>query len=127
MILCANEECQIKWFHLDCMNLINLPTLYWFCKRCSKEIFGNIATKTQTPRLVDRPSTSSKQLVSCVNKKIVSKPIAMPCLNKPKILSGSSASFQVDTRKQSHDSILHVVSIYKIHSFKKNRIKYLNV
>lgn len=111
MILCANEDCQIKWFHLDCMNLINLPTLYWFCKRCSIEIFGNITTKAQTPRLVDSPSSSSKQLVSCVNKKIVCKPMAMPCLNKQQIFSDSSASFQMDTPKQSHDSIMHVVSI----------------
>ena len=37
MIRCANEDCRIQWFHLQCLNLKQVgPNDFWFCKTCSK-------------------------------------------------------------------------------------------
>lgn len=40
MIQCANANCDIVWFHLNCTTLPNVTTLYWFCKTCSKKLFS---------------------------------------------------------------------------------------
>lgn len=35
MIICDNEDCEIKWFHFECVGLKEIPVKYWFCHKCS--------------------------------------------------------------------------------------------
>ncbi len=35
MIACDNEECSIKWFHIDCIGLKSLPKGKWYCPECT--------------------------------------------------------------------------------------------
>lgn len=101
MILCANEECEIKWFHLDCMKLLNIPSLFWFCKKCSAQFFGNILNKTPRPSVC--PSTSSKLMSMCVEEKVDTE-TAVPHLKEQKILSGSLDCFQASDSSQTRSS-----------------------
>ncbi|XP_066303997.1 inhibitor of growth protein 1-like [Branchiostoma lanceolatum] len=34
MIGCDNEECEIEWFHFDCVALHNKPKGKWYCPKC---------------------------------------------------------------------------------------------
>lgn len=34
MICCANDNCNISWFHFACVNLIDVPDDIWFCANC---------------------------------------------------------------------------------------------
>lgn len=34
MIYCENVNCQIKWFHVECMKIIKIPEGDWFCPQC---------------------------------------------------------------------------------------------
>ena len=36
MILCENEHCPIKWFHVECLRISNIPKKKWFCPTCRK-------------------------------------------------------------------------------------------
>lgn len=38
MIQCDNDDCEIKWFHFECMNLESVPNELWYCINCSKAI-----------------------------------------------------------------------------------------
>ena len=31
MIACDNVECQIEWFHVNCLQLENIPKGKWYC------------------------------------------------------------------------------------------------
>lgn len=35
MIFCENKNCQIKWFHIDCLDVRVIPEGDWFCPNCS--------------------------------------------------------------------------------------------
>ncbi|EDO43857.1 predicted protein [Nematostella vectensis] len=37
MIGCDNEECQIEWFHFQCVGLSHKPKGKWYCPRCMQE------------------------------------------------------------------------------------------
>ena len=37
MIFCDNERCPIKWFHVNCLKITNIPKKKWFCPDCRKE------------------------------------------------------------------------------------------
>lgn len=34
MICCDNDQCQIKWFHFKCVDLLDTPNSQWFCGLC---------------------------------------------------------------------------------------------
>ncbi|KAK4885293.1 hypothetical protein RN001_001564 [Aquatica leii] len=34
MIKCENDTCNIQWFHLDCVNLTDVPNILWICNAC---------------------------------------------------------------------------------------------
>ena len=34
MVRCDNKECDIGWFHLDCVGLERAPTGEWLCPNC---------------------------------------------------------------------------------------------
>ena len=36
MILCDNNDCEIKWFHTKCIRLKKVPKGKWFCPECRK-------------------------------------------------------------------------------------------
>jgi hypothetical protein len=35
MIACDNSECNLKWFHLNCVGIKHVPDGAWFCQKCS--------------------------------------------------------------------------------------------
>lgn len=37
MIGCDNDDCQIEWFHFECVGLTSKPKGKWYCPRCRKE------------------------------------------------------------------------------------------
>jgi len=37
MIACDNEDCEIEWFHLECVGLTQVPSEKWFCPLCRKK------------------------------------------------------------------------------------------
>ncbi|KGG52070.1 hypothetical protein DI09_215p20, partial [Mitosporidium daphniae] len=34
MIACDNDDCDIKWFHFECVNMKTLPKGVWYCFEC---------------------------------------------------------------------------------------------
>ncbi|KAI8368923.1 inhibitor of growth protein 5-like protein [Blakeslea trispora] len=38
MVACDNEECEIEWFHLECVGLKVPPKGKWYCKNCTPEL-----------------------------------------------------------------------------------------
>ena len=34
MMGCDNSECQIRWFHFECVGLNTKPTRKWYCPSC---------------------------------------------------------------------------------------------
>ena len=36
MVACDNEDCEVEWFHFECMGLQEHPTGEWFCPTCTK-------------------------------------------------------------------------------------------
>ncbi|KAI8995026.1 hypothetical protein BDB01DRAFT_737015 [Pilobolus umbonatus] len=34
MVACDNEECEIEWFHIECVGLKTPPKGKWYCDRC---------------------------------------------------------------------------------------------
>ena len=42
MILCENNQGPIKWFHVECLRITNIPKKKWFCPECRKETKINI-------------------------------------------------------------------------------------
>lgn len=34
MIRCGNELCNVKWYHMNCMDLSEVPTESWRCNKC---------------------------------------------------------------------------------------------
>lgn len=34
MMGCDNSECQIEWFHFECVGLNTKPTRKWYCPSC---------------------------------------------------------------------------------------------
>lgn len=37
MIGCDNDDCEIEWFHFQCVNLTQKPKGRWYCPKCSQE------------------------------------------------------------------------------------------
>lgn len=35
MIQCDNDDCDIQWFHLDCIGLTDIPENLWLSQNCS--------------------------------------------------------------------------------------------
>ncbi|KAI9312417.1 the Ing1 Phd finger in complex with A histone H3k4me3 peptide, partial [Dichotomocladium elegans] len=35
MVACDNDECEIEWFHLECVGLRTPPRGKWYCKNCA--------------------------------------------------------------------------------------------
>ncbi|KAI9021041.1 hypothetical protein DFJ74DRAFT_620380, partial [Hyaloraphidium curvatum] len=40
MVACDNEECEIEWFHYDCVGLLVPPRGKWYCTPCLMRGFG---------------------------------------------------------------------------------------
>ncbi|ORY96483.1 hypothetical protein BCR43DRAFT_491769 [Syncephalastrum racemosum] len=38
MVACDNDECEIEWFHLECVGLRAPPKGHWYCKNCAEEL-----------------------------------------------------------------------------------------
>jgi inhibitor of growth protein 3 len=38
MVACDNEECEIEWFHYDCVGITQPPKGKWFCLECTKKM-----------------------------------------------------------------------------------------
>ncbi|KAI9360580.1 hypothetical protein BD770DRAFT_384414 [Pilaira anomala] len=38
MLACDNEQCDIEWFHLECVGLKTPPKGTWYCKNCTVEV-----------------------------------------------------------------------------------------
>lgn len=36
MIFCNNDDCSIKWYHFECVGLIDEPTESWLCYKCKE-------------------------------------------------------------------------------------------
>lgn len=36
MIKCDGDDCQIEWFHFDCVELVDTPDVPWYCDRCDE-------------------------------------------------------------------------------------------
>ena len=37
MVLCHNTGCEMQWFHMDCVQLDEIPTGEWYCPRCADD------------------------------------------------------------------------------------------
>lgn len=38
MVACDNNECEIEWFHYDCVGITQPPKGKWYCPDCSKKM-----------------------------------------------------------------------------------------
>ncbi|KAI9480967.1 MAG: hypothetical protein EXX96DRAFT_199018 [Benjaminiella poitrasii] len=38
MVACDNLECEIEWFHLECVGLKTPPRGKWYCKNCAPDL-----------------------------------------------------------------------------------------
>jgi hypothetical protein len=34
MIMCDNSDCELEWFHFDCVKLSSKPKGKWYCPQC---------------------------------------------------------------------------------------------
>lgn len=34
MMQCENDDCEIKWFYLHCLQLHDIPNELWYCNNC---------------------------------------------------------------------------------------------
>lgn len=62
MVACDNTECEIEWFHYDCVGITQPPKGKWFCPDCSRKMSGqqqSNSDKTQTQRKRGRKETKS--------------------------------------------------------------------
>lgn len=37
MVRCDNDDCHIKWYHLECLGMDDIPSTVWFCSNCAVE------------------------------------------------------------------------------------------
>lgn len=37
MIKYENDDCTIQWFHLECVELTDVPDSPWYCEHCLAE------------------------------------------------------------------------------------------
>ncbi|RUP51396.1 hypothetical protein BC936DRAFT_148419 [Jimgerdemannia flammicorona] len=40
MVACDNEDCEIEWFHIACVDLKTVPKGKWFCSNCHGKMKG---------------------------------------------------------------------------------------
>lgn len=62
MVACDNTECEIEWFHYDCVGITQPPKGKWFCPDCSRKMHGQQQSdtdKTQTQKKRGRKETKS--------------------------------------------------------------------
>ncbi|KAI9498698.1 hypothetical protein BDB00DRAFT_799166 [Zychaea mexicana] len=38
MVACDNDDCEIEWFHLECVGLRTPPRGKWYCKNCAEQL-----------------------------------------------------------------------------------------
>ncbi len=38
MIMCESGECEIEWFHIDCLRITTIPKDKWRCPDCKKSL-----------------------------------------------------------------------------------------
>jgi succinate dehydrogenase flavin-adding protein (antitoxin of CptAB toxin-antitoxin module) len=38
MVACDNEECEIEWFHYDCVGITQPPKGQWYCHDCTRKM-----------------------------------------------------------------------------------------
>ncbi|KAI8146974.1 inhibitor of growth protein 5-like protein [Fennellomyces sp. T-0311] len=38
MVACDNDDCEIEWFHLECVGLRTPPRGKWYCKNCAEHL-----------------------------------------------------------------------------------------
>ena len=48
MIGCDDEQCNIKWFHMDCLRIDKVPKGKWFCPECSKRKRSRLGKRKAT-------------------------------------------------------------------------------
>ena len=41
MVQCDNSTCRIKWFHLDCVRMSEIPIGRWLCSDCKTALFAS--------------------------------------------------------------------------------------
>ncbi|XP_050505806.1 uncharacterized protein LOC126884063 [Diabrotica virgifera virgifera] len=44
MVQCSYENCNIFWFHIGCVNLLEKPKTRWTCSICNQKLFHDYAT-----------------------------------------------------------------------------------
>ena len=59
MIACDNVECQIEWFHVNCLQLENIPKDKWYCPDCHKFNHGK---RKKIPKVLVNMKTILKRL-----------------------------------------------------------------
>eukprot|EP00300_Choanocystis_sp_HF-7_P027810 c33051_g1_i1.p1 GENE.c33051_g1_i1~~c33051_g1_i1.p1 ORF type:complete len:205 (-),score=50.22 c33051_g1_i1:123-737(-) len=38
MVACDNTECEVEWFHFECVGLKKQPKGRWYCKECTEKL-----------------------------------------------------------------------------------------
>lgn len=56
MIACDNHECEIEWFHYDCVGVTQEPIGKWFCPDCTRKMSGH-----QQQQHLNQPQSQKKR------------------------------------------------------------------
>lgn len=65
MVACDNDECEIEWFHYDCVGITQPPKGKWFCPDCTRKMTGN--QNPNQPQVHKKRGRKEKSLFNLVN------------------------------------------------------------
>lgn len=71
MVACDNDECEIEWFHYDCVGINQPPKGKWFCPECTRKMTGHQQTQSQ-PQAQKKRGRKEKSLFNLVNNSMES-------------------------------------------------------
>lgn len=68
MVACDNDECEIEWFHYDCVGISQPPKGKWFCPDCTPKMTGNQNQNHNQPQVQKKRGRKEKSsLFNLVN------------------------------------------------------------
>lgn len=69
MVACDNNECEIEWFHYECVNITQPPKGKWYCPDCTRQMNGHQQHFNQ-PQTQKKRGRKEKSLFNLVDNSI---------------------------------------------------------
>lgn len=70
MVACDNDECEMEWFHYDCVGVTQPPKGKWFCPDCTRKMNGHQQNHGGQPQPQRKRGRKERSLFNLVNNSI---------------------------------------------------------